>query len=66
MKTFGWMGSIRSWIALLVTVAFCGLALLGKVEINKFYDIVMLVMLFYFLKERPAAKVEPPKSPTVR
>lgn len=56
MQYFMWMKSIRSWLALIVVLSGCYLAVTSKLDANKFYDLVLLAMTFYFLKSRPEAK----------
>lgn len=61
MKLFAWMGSIRSWIALMISVTFCLGVINGKLDASFAKEIIMLVMVFYFLKDRSYQK-EPPKT----
>jgi hypothetical protein len=47
-----WWQSVRSIVAFLIVATFCIMAGCGKVEGKDFMAVVMLVITFYFLKDR--------------
>ncbi len=51
-RLFPWMSSVRSWMAWTLVAAFIALSVMGRIPSDKIVEIVMLVLTFYFLKDR--------------
>lgn len=51
LMLFGWLGSVRSVVTMIVAITFCWLALVGKIDPKDFMLIVSLVFNFYFMNK---------------
>ena len=49
---FKWLNSVRSLIAILVTITFCYMAVISKVDPKDVVTIVGMLIVFYFTKDR--------------
>ncbi len=51
-----WWQSVRSIIAFLVVVTYCFGFAFGMVEGGRFTEVVIVIIAFYFYKNRPEVK----------
>ena len=56
LRLFGWLGSVRAWMALAIVLTTCYLAIQKIIGAEAFVGIAVLVIKYYFDKERPAPK----------
>jgi hypothetical protein len=52
MKPWEKLLSARFWIAIGVTIVYCISAIYGLLDVNKIQEITILVITFYFLRNR--------------
>jgi purine-cytosine permease-like protein len=51
-QMFGWIGSIRAWLALAITLTVCWLAIKEVVSAEAFVALAVLALNYYFLEKK--------------
>jgi hypothetical protein len=52
LKLFGWIGSVRSWLALAIVFTTCWLAIKEIISAEAFVGIAVLALNYYFLEKK--------------